>query len=162
MAADAHRRAAAGIRRIAHDDLVNRHARPLRKALIRSAADAPGGNRRQSGMGDRPTLGVRMSVASGNRTTTVTLTPSPKAAKAPWRWIDTGTESGQRAKRRTARPSFVVQGRELQRTRRDAQITGVGAYFHPGTDGDGAWSKPTAEALPRIRDEMRAEFRSLF
>ena len=132
---------------------LKRHANQIRKDLIRSAKSATGGDRRLSGLGNKPLISVRVRTVDGNRTTSVTIVPSPKAAAGPWRWIEDGTKPGRRAGRKSTRNG---------RTRRASTVEGVGSYFHPGTRGTQgvkAWSTPLVTRIPKVRAELRASFK---
>lgn len=129
-------------------DALKKHGANLRRQLVASAKSATGGDRRLSGMGaSAPRLGVTLRTSKGRTTSTVTLKPSPKAAKAPWVWIDQGTRAGMRRKRGQSSIS-----------RRQSQVTGRGAYRHPGTDGKDAWFGVTDRELPKISAELRRQF----
>src|SRR6056297_1251799 len=125
-----------------HGDALKKHGGDLRKKPIAAAKSATGGDRALSGIGNKPKLGVRLRTVRGSRTTTVTIVPSPKAAKGPWRWIDEGTQAGMRAKRRSVRP--IVGRDQIPEPRR----TTSAKYHHPGTSGSNAWFGPVDNELP--------------
>jgi hypothetical protein len=132
-----------------HHDALKKHGANLRRKLLQSAKDATGGDRALSGLGSTPKLGITLRTAKGNATSSVTLKPSPKAARGPWVWMDQGTRPGMRAKRRSAR---------VGRSRRDSQVTGFGSYRHPGTKGKNAWFGVTDRELPLIAKELQRRF----
>lgn len=136
------------VRQFQHDEL-KRHGNTLRKALISSAKKATGGDRRLSGLGHTPLLGVTLRTVRGGKSTTVTLKPSPKQAKGPWTWIQDGTRPGPRSMRRSVR---VRRGGSQGRTTTSAK------YHHPGTSGSNAWFGPVDKELPRIRADIRHRF----
>jgi hypothetical protein len=144
-AADGFAARAAALRKLQRDEL-KPLANKLRKELIASAKSSAGPDRALSGMGNNPKLGVRVRTETGNLTTVVTLQPSPARAKAPWRWMDQGTKPGRR------------RTRAKLETRRAAEITGVGAYFHPGTAGKNTWFGVTDPFLDQVADELRRKF----
>jgi hypothetical protein len=147
------RRRSEAVRDFRRDEM-KKHANTIRKGLIASAKTATGGDRKFSGLGDKPRISVSVRTEHGGRTTTVTIKPSPKAARGPWRWIEDGTKPGRRA----VRPAF-----RNGRSRRAATIEGF-AYYHPGTRGSQgvkAWSKPINEQLPEVTAEMRSNFRQI-
>ena len=145
-ASAAYGRRAKALQDFRHEAL-KRHGAALRKKLVASAKGATGGDAKLSGMGSQaPKLSVRLRTERGSATSTVSLSPSPKAAKAPWVWIDQGTRAGMRRKRGTTI------------TRRESQVTGVGSYMHPGTKGKDAWFGVTDRELPKIAADLRKQF----
>lgn len=151
VASDGLNARAEAVRQFHHDEL-KKHGAALRKKLIRSAKDATGGDRKLSGLGNKPVLGVRLRTERGGRSTTVTLTPSPKAAKGPWSWIQDGTRSGRRARRVSARNGH---------SRTQATLNARYSYLHPGTAGSNAWFGPVDSQMPKIRAELRSAFNAL-
>lgn len=147
------RKRAEAVRKFRHDEL-KKHGNELRKALIVSAKAATGGDRRLSGLGSTPTLSVTLRTVQGGTTTTVTLKPSPKAAKGPWTWIQDGTRPGPRAMRRSVR---LARGANSGQTR----TTTNAKYHHPGTSGSNAWFGPVDRELPKIRAELRRQFNAI-
>ena len=145
-ASDGLRRRSEALKDFQHDAL-KKHGANMKRKLVASAASATGGDRRLSGLGPKPILGVTLRTEKGSKTSTVTLVPSPKAARGPWVWIQDGTRPGMRRRSRRAGVS-----------RRNSQITGSGSYYHPGTSGSNAWFGVTDAELPKIAAELRRQF----
>ncbi len=142
------------IRQFQHDEL-KKHGSDLRKELLLSVKAAAGADRSLSGVGNKPKLGVTLRTVRGGSTTTVTLKPSPKAARGQWTWMESGTKAGPRAHRYALREQRISD--RLAVSRRSTQTT----YRHPGTSGKRAWSEPVDRELPKIRVELRSAFSAM-
>lgn len=135
-------------------DTLKRQGMALRRDLLASVKRDAGSDRALSGIGNKPKLGVRLRTEQGKRTSTVSLQPSPKAARGPWSWMDQGTRPGMRRSRKR----FDADGAAI--SRRQAQVSGLGGgvYYHKGTSGKSTWFGTTEPFLRRHEQEMARRF----
>lgn len=106
----------------------------MRKRLLAAAGSPTGGDLVFSGAGGKP-LGVTVTVAQGNRTTTLTVKPQARTV-GRWTWANEGTRAGGRRARR-GRTRYTMR--------------------HPGTSGNGAWDRTVDREVPKLIKQLQAE-----
>lgn len=107
----------------------------LRDAIMQSLKKDTGGDRKLSGLGPRA---VRQTVKVTKREfgnlVDGRVMAGPPRQRAPWFWLEEGTDPGRRRVRRGSR------------RHRGTRTT----YYHPGTPAKQTWSDPVGRVAPSV------------
>lgn len=146
MASDRLGRVGKRLRTLPDEGVQSANRRLRARALQQLKLDA-GNDRRLSGLGAR---GVPLRVTTtkrsynGGRVVVGRVMAGPPRQRAPWFWLEEGTEGGQRRVRGTSR-------RHRGRTT---------TFFHPGTPPKRTWSKGIGDVLPEVREDFERMWRN--
>lgn len=114
----------------------------IRDAALQAVKRDTGGDRRLSGLGPRGrALTVKVTKRELGNLVEGHVMAGPPKQRAPWFWLEEGTDAGDRRVRTTSRR---YRGRPT-------------TYYHPGTPAKNTWS----EAVGRVTPSVERHFRKL-
>lgn len=120
-------------------------SRIVRARVLRELAKDAGSDLKLSGIRNGVPQRVTVTKRSYNGGAVVVgrIMAGPPKQRAPWFWLEEGTQSGERRVRTTSR-------------RHRGTLT---TYFHPGTPAKRTWSRGVGEVLPEVRKEFERLYR---
>lgn len=122
------------------DEGVQWGTREIRRDVLASLKRDAGPDMKLSGVRNGRPLTVKITRRSSGQLVEGRVMAGPRDQRAPWFWMEEGTQAGDR---------------RLRRRNRTGEIR---TFYHPGTPAKRTWSR----ALPPATERVRKNFENLF
>lgn len=119
----------------------------VRKQILVALKADTGGDRRLSGLGARGRpLTVKVTRRSTGNIAEGRVMAGPRRQRAPWFWLEEGTDAGDRRIRGTSR--------------RRGTAPGARTFRHSGTPAKRTWSRSVGPVLDEVREDFERQWRN--
>lgn len=120
------------------EQAVRSSTKDVRAVVLRELETDAGSDRKLSGVrnGVEQTVVVKVENRLAGQFAQGGVKAGPQRQRAPWFWLEEGTESGQR---------------NARRTRATGELRARGGGNHPGTPAKHTWSRAVGKVVPAVR-----------